>query len=211
MKKFMNWMLAAILICGTSVVLTSCSKSDDNDDKGSTTPNTYEVTLTAVLPESAAGLYTLNVEYTDGNGKASTGTVKAGDTSDVMPANMKTLYDSEKAFTIGLVGWDAEKAKMFDQLIVKNFKFTVPAGKSYRYKVTMKARTDYVTPSEDGFYFVVPFASPYYTRISGNQDFVGVNEELNLRVGGPVETSNVADFIQIYDGKVISEGSKTMH
>jgi hypothetical protein len=210
MKKFMNWMLAAILICGTSVVLTSCSKSDDNDDKGSTTPNTYEVTLTAVLPESAAGLYTLNVEYTDGNGKASTGTVKAGDTSDVMPANMKTLYDSEKAFTIGLVGWDAEKAKMFDQLIVKNFKFTVPAGKSYRYKVTMKARTDYVKPSADAFYFVVPFAYADVVRVSGNQPYSGLQGELKLNGFGPVDAAEISEFIKLYDGKVIAEASRTM-
>lgn len=207
MKKFMNWMLAAILICGASVVLTSCSSSDDNDDN--TTPNTYEVTLTAVLPESAAGLYTLNVEYTDGNGKASTGTVKAGDTSDVMPANMKTLYDGEKAFAIGLAGWDAEKAKMFDQLIVKNFKFTVPAGKSYRYKVTMKARTDYVKPSADAFYFVVPFAYADVVRVSGNQPYSGLTGELTLSGLGPID-SEISEFIKFYDGKVIAEASRTM-
>ena len=30
MKKIMNWMLAAILICGATVVLTSCVAENDN-------------------------------------------------------------------------------------------------------------------------------------------------------------------------------------
>ena len=31
MNKFMQWMLAAILICGMTTTLTSCSKDDDNN------------------------------------------------------------------------------------------------------------------------------------------------------------------------------------
>lgn len=211
MKKYIKWLFAAIFICGASIVMSSCSKDDDDNKGNETIPNTYEVDIFAVLPECTAGLFTLNIEYTDANGKNSTATVKAGDKSDELNAELKSQYKKSKDFLVNLMEFNDEKAQTFDKLIVKNIKLTVPAGKSFSYKVTMKARTDYVTPSEDGFYFVVPFASPYYTRISGNQDFVGVNEELNLRVGGPVETSNVADFIQIYDGKVISEGSKTMH
>ena len=47
MRKFMNWMFAAILICGSSAVMSSCGDDDnDNEDKGKQlTPNTYEVTL----------------------------------------------------------------------------------------------------------------------------------------------------------------------
>ena len=30
MKKIMNWVLAAALICGFSMDLTSCSNNDDN-------------------------------------------------------------------------------------------------------------------------------------------------------------------------------------
>ena len=207
----MNRMLATVLICGTSVVFTSCSKDDDNGDKGSAiTPNTYEVNFSAVLPECAAGLYTLNVEYTDANGNASTATVKAGDKSDVMPADMKTLYDEKKTSEITLLNLDAENAKIFDQLIVKNFKLTVPAGKSYRYKVTVKARTDYVKPSTNPFYFIVPFAYVCTTRVSGNQPFSALKGELKLQAFGPIDATDIAAFIDVYDGKVIAEASEIM-
>jgi hypothetical protein len=205
-----NWVLAAILICGASVVFSSCSKDDDDkDDK--LTPNTYEVYFSAVLPECAAGFYTLNVEYTDGNGNTSTATVKAGDQSDAMPTLMNTLYENSKKFQISLLDWNDEKAKLFDNLIVKNFKMTVPAGKSFSYKVTMKGRSDYVKPSADEFYFVMPFTYSYSTRISGNSpDYSYVKESLSLEGMGPFESSQAGEFIAMFDGKVIGEESKTM-
>ena len=71
MKKFMNWMFAAILICGASVVMSSCG-DDDGDSKKNDEPtaNTYEVTISAVLPQCAADLYTQIDDYTGADGVA---------------------------------------------------------------------------------------------------------------------------------------------
>ena len=68
------WMLAAILLCGSlSMVFTACGGDDNGSSSGggseSIIPNTYEVTLCAVLPRSAATYLNLQVEYTDANGR----------------------------------------------------------------------------------------------------------------------------------------------
>jgi hypothetical protein len=52
MKKFFNWMMTAILICGASV-FTACSSSSD-DDNGGKTPEPEKETLTI---EKLAGLW----------------------------------------------------------------------------------------------------------------------------------------------------------
>ena len=33
MKKYIKWLFAAIFICGASIVMSSCSKDDDEDRK----------------------------------------------------------------------------------------------------------------------------------------------------------------------------------
>ena len=54
MKKFMNWLLATILICGASM-FTSCSKDDKNDESALVVNNNvYEVNLTAIVHDCSA-------------------------------------------------------------------------------------------------------------------------------------------------------------
>ena len=37
MRKILNWLLAATLICGATAMLTACSANDDNPSKGEKT------------------------------------------------------------------------------------------------------------------------------------------------------------------------------
>ena len=211
MQKFFNWMLAAILICGTSVVTTSCGDDKDEILEPKLTPNTYEVTLSAVLPESAAAFFTLDLEYTDAEGKKATVTVKAGDQTDPMIEAMKPQYNKEKEFLISTMNLNSEDAKVFDKLIIKNIKFNVPAGKSFSYKGTVKARNDYAQPAGETFAFMVPFVYLSSKRISGNEtDYSVFTEEIKVSVTAGVESDHVSDFIRIYDGKVVANDSRTM-
>ena len=214
MKKFMMAAVALICMTMTSVALLSCGGDDDDDNKGSElTPNTYEVTLSAVLPESAAGFFTLDLDYIGADGNTNKVTVKAGDQSDAMSEQMKKLYDTQKEFAIAQMGWDnkPEKRALFDQLIVKNVTFVVPAGKSFSYKATIKARTNYTQPSGEAFDVVRPFAYMGSKRISGNsQDSSVFTESMNLKAYGSVETESLADFLELLDGSVVAEDSRTM-
>ena len=213
MKRIMNWMFAAILICGSSVMMSSCG--DDDDDNGNQlTPNTYEVTLSTVLPESAADFFTLDIEYTDAEGMAHKATLKKGDQSDEMSDKMKTLYEREKNFVIVNMEWEdkPEKCDLFEHLIVKNISFNVPAGKSFSYKVTMKSRTDYTVPSVDIFSVINPFVYLGSKRISGNsQDNSVFTEALGVNAKGSVETEHIAEFLEICDGMVVGKDTRTMY
>lgn len=214
MKKIINWMLAIIMICGSSVVMSSCGDDDEDKKDSQLTPNTYEVTLSAVLPECTAEFFTLDIEYTGADGNASKATMKAGDKSDAMSEKMKKLYDERKEFVLTLGGWadNKEKWALFDQLIVKNFTFVVPAGKSFNYKATTRARTDFTQPSGETFPFIEPFVYLGSKRISGNsQDNSIFTERLGLSAQDAVETENLAAFIEMYDGKVIAEDARTMN
>ena len=213
MKKMMNWMLAAILICGSSVVMSSCGDDDDNNGD-QLTPNTYEVTLSAALPESAAGFFTLDVEYTDAEGVTHKSTVKEGDQSDAISDKMKTLYDKEKMFVINQMEWNdkPEMCDMFEHFILKNFSFNVPTGKRFSYKVTMRARTDYAQPSGETFAFIRPFVYLGAKRISGNsQDNSPFTQSLGIKAYGSVESGNMTQLFEILDGMVVGEDSRQMY
>ncbi len=213
MKKIINWMLAIIMICGSSVVM-SCGDDDEDKKDSQLTPNTYEVTLSTVLPESAAEFYTLDLEYTDADGNTRTVTVKASDKSDAMSDKMKALYEKTKESLIIEMKWDnkLEKKALFDQLIVKNVSFIVPAGKSFSYKATPKVRENYATPSGETFAVIRPFVYLGSKRISGNsQDNSVFTENLGIRVDGSVETEHLAEYLEIFDGKVIAEDARTMN
>ena len=213
MKKIMNWMLAAILICGSSAVMSSCG--DDEEEKGKQlTPNTYEVTLSAVLPESAAEFFTLDLEYAVAGGNTNKVTVKAGDNSDQMSEQLKKIYDGEKESVGILVGWDSkpEKMALFDQLIVKNVSFAVPAGKSFSYKATMNVRPNYTVPSTDTFDVIKPFVYYASKRISGDSEDKSVSANgLKLRAYGAVETENLDEYIDMFDGEVIASDTITIN
>jgi len=210
MRKIFNWMLAAILVCGASVVMSSCG---DDDDETTTSPNTYEVTLSAVLPESAAEFFTLDLAYTGSDGKTTQTTLKVGDRTEEMSEKMKKLYDIEKESAITLLNWGEkpEKKALFDQLIVRNFTFVVPAGKSFSYRATLKARTEYTQPSGEFFDVIKPFVYLGSKRISGNSEDGSVfTESLKLKAYGSVETECFADFLEMFDGEVIANDSRTM-
>lgn len=207
MQKYFNWMLAAILICGTSVVTTSCGDDKDEIPEPELAHNTYEVTLSAVLPESAAAFFTLDLEYTDAEGKKATVTVKAGDQTDPMIEAMKSQYDKEKKY----LNLNSEEAKVLDKLIIKNIKFNVPAGKSFSYKGTIKARNDYAQPAGETFDIMAPFVYLSSKRISGNEtDYSVFTEQIKISVAAGVESDHVSDLIRLYDGKVVANDSRTM-
>ena len=42
-RNFKMWMFAAILTCGTTMVLTSCGDNDDKSDSSSTLPKSYHL------------------------------------------------------------------------------------------------------------------------------------------------------------------------
>ena len=217
MKKILNWMFAAILICGTSLVVSSCGDDDDDNNSSSSsqlTSNTYEVTISVILPESAAEFFTLDLEYTGADGKTANATVKAGDKSDAMGEKMKAFYNKSKEELIYLMNWadKKEKRELLDQLIVKNFTLTVPAGKSFSYKATLKARTDYAQPSGEVFSFVLPMVYQSAKRVSGNsEDYSSLVEDISkLKAADEVESDHVAEAIKLYDGKVIADVSKSI-
>ena len=212
MKKFF-WLMATVLI--SSMTLISCG-SDDDDATTPTqlTPNTYEVTLSAVLPECTAEFVTLDCEYTDADGKTNKATLKAGDKSDAMSDKMKALYEKEKTNIITLMEWSdqEEKKDIFEHLIVKNFTFVVPAGKSFSYKATMRARTDYTVPEGETFSYITPFVYLGSKRISGNsQDNSIFTERLGLKAQGSAETEYLTEFLEMFDGDVIAEDTRTMN
>ena len=87
MQKFFNWMLAAILICGTSVVTTSCG----GDDEVNQTPNTpqeentkFTVYASVTLDRNLAEFGYLVATYTYKD-KEETIQLKKGDNSDQFP------------------------------------------------------------------------------------------------------------------------------
>lgn len=214
MKKYLNWMFAAILICGATLVIASCGKDDDEEQtpQEQKTSNVYEFTLTAVLPQCAAGYMTLEVEYTDVDGKSKTVVVKEGDTSEKMPAMAQTTYDDAKDFVKGLSGLEGEKAAQFDKLagdlIVKNIKMTVPAGKTITYKGYAKARSDFKQPTGETFDYIRPAVIPTVVRTSGNSEqYTHVSEKLTLFVALGVESDHIAEFLDLQGNTVVNSGS----
>ena len=213
MKKIMNWMLAAILICGSSAVMSSCG--DDEEEKGKQlTPNTYEVTLSAVLPESAAEFFTMDLEYAVAGGNTNKVTVKAGDNSDQMSEQLKKIYDKDKKSVGNLMNWGnkPEKMALFDQLIVKNVSFAVPAGKSFSYKATMNVRPNYTVPSSDSIDIIKPFVYYASKRISGDSEDKSVSANgLKLKAYGAVETEHLGEYLDMFDGEVIASDTITIN
>lgn len=45
MKKVMNWMLMAAVVCGLSLSVSSCKDDDDNDDDANRQPTEAELTI----------------------------------------------------------------------------------------------------------------------------------------------------------------------
>ena len=210
----MNWMFAAILICGASVVVTSCG-DDDDDNKGSqTTPNTYEVTITAILQECTAKLFDLNVEYTDADGKKNTVVVKGGDQTEVISAEAKNLYDEQKNFCIGvaLQQYTEEEKAEFEKYIVKNIKITVPEGKSCSFAGTVKAKNDYtVTSPYANFITPLVFSTcKYVSGSSPDRAHSGYSGSMTIKAYMGVDTSHLDEVFEILDGSSAGKATLTM-
>ena len=62
MKKFMNWMLAAIMICGAMPMLTSCSVSDDPVNNN-LAPDENLARITETIRNEAKKATVYNIEY----------------------------------------------------------------------------------------------------------------------------------------------------
>ena len=209
MKKNLLWMLAAILLCGT--MTTSCSKDDDNkiDDTPSTTANTYEVTIAALLPRSAAPYLQVKVDYTDAEGKSETVIVKEGDQSQTLGEIAKARYvDVTSEYRL-----KPEYIQILDDLIVRNITFKVPAGKSFEFKGTIVTRTDYTTPTDD-VTIVQPCVISSAKRISGNskdRSELATNGNLSVIANFGIDAEKFASMISRWNGRDIGSGSVTMN
>jgi len=214
MKKFMNWMLAAILICGASMVVTSCGDDDDDNSKGSETiPNTYEVTVTAVLHQCTAEFFNLDLEYTDADGKKNTVTVKAGDQSEAMSEESKKVYQNALGFVAELLEqYTPEQKADFDKYIVKNIKITVPEGKSCSFAGTTKVRKDYTVTSEYAN-IISPMVFSTCKHVSGNtpdRAAAGAKGNTKAKAYMGVETAHIEELIEILDGADAGKGEINM-
>jgi hypothetical protein len=101
---------------------------------------------------------------------------------------------------------------LFDQLIVKNVSFAVPAGKSFSYKATMNARPNYTVPSTDTFDVVKPFVYYASKRISGDSEDKSVSADgLKLKAYGAMGTEHLGEFIGMFDGKDVASDTITIN
>lgn len=208
------WMLAAILLCGSlSMVFTACGGDDNGSSSGggseSIIPNTYEVTLCAVLPRSAAPYLNLQVEYTDANGKKGT-------------AEITTFTNASENFSdLGKRGYlnvtnpyrsSPEIIPLLDDVIVRNFKFTVPSGKTFTYMAKLAVRNDFAAPT-DKVTMVVPTMFACSERISGNSEdnseaAIKQSVKINVQVG--ILASKFAQFIERFDGREVANCTMTL-
>lgn len=133
MKKGLVWMLTALMIMGCFLV-SACGDDDDAPAEG----NAYEVCIIGLLPKAVAPYATFEMNYNDEQGTEQKVVLKASDTSDVLPAEIRR---EAQLLTMGMVD--------VDKCIVRYIKYAVPEGhKVYcRYKtllngVEIQAPTD---------------------------------------------------------------------
>jgi hypothetical protein len=213
MKKFMMAAVALICMTMTSVALVSCG-DDDNDSTtpAQKTPNTYEVTVTAILHQCTSEFFNLDVEYTDADGKKNTVTVKAGDQSEEMSEEAKKVYQESMGFVADLLEKCTQEEKAdFDKYIVKNFKITVPEGKSCSFAGTIKARKDF-TISSEYVNIITPMVFATCKYVSGDNPNKGIsgakgNTKASAYFG--VETAHIDEAIENLDGR--SAGKATIN
>ena len=208
MKKNFIWMLAAILLCGTmSMVVTACG--DDDDDNGtSSSSNVYEVTLSAVLPRCSAPYLQLKVEYTDADGKSETLLVKEGDESQSISEDAMNSYKNATSAYRGNPAY----VTILDDIIVRNIKLRVPAGKSFSYQGTIVTRNDYTTPTSD-VNVVQPCVISKGKRISGNGDDrseLASNGNLSVVASFGIDAESFASIMDRWNGRDAGKGGATM-
>lgn len=213
MKRNLMWMLAAILLCGSlSMVFTACGGDDNGSSSGggseSIIPNTYEVTLCAVLPRSAAPYMNLQVEYTDANGKKGTAEITKDNASENLTAEGKKAYDWITKYGRQM----PEIAPLLDDVIVRTFKFSVPSGKTFTYLAKIAVRNDFAAPT-DKVTMPLPTMFSYATRISGNsEDFsaVALNLSAEMTFSQGILANKFAQYLEKIDGKEVARSTVTL-
>ncbi len=212
MKKNLLWMLAAILFCGAmTTVFTACGDDDDDDNgngSSSTTSNVYEVTLAALLPTCSAPYLQLQVQYTDAEGKSETIIVKEGDQSQNLAMDAMDIY---RNLTSGY-RTKPEYVKYLDDLIVRNIKLRVPAGKSFSFEGTVKTRTDYTAPTEK-VYLVRPCVISTAKLVSGtskDRSELAENGSLSVIASMGIEAERFEELISRWNGREVGAGGATM-
>ena len=208
MKKNFLWMIAAILLCGTlTTVFTACGSSSD-DDTPSTSANTYEVTLAAILPRVSAPYLQLQLKYVDADGKTETVVVKEGDQSQTMNDATMILYKS----LTNTYRLSPEYIQLLDDVIVRNVKLRVPAGKSFSFVGTIVSRTDFEKPSGK-VTIIQPCVISTGKRISGNSEDrseLATNGTLNIIGNFGISADNLMTLVSRWNGRDVSSGNVTM-
>ncbi|MBQ8712816.1 MAG: hypothetical protein IJ551_08395 [Prevotella sp.] len=121
MRKDLLWMvLAVVLGAFTLSALTACGGEDDDE-----ATREYEVNIVGVLPQAVAPYAMLELTYNDAQGNQQRVVLKAGDTSQPLPA-----YVSKTSMLMTLGSVD------FSKCVVCHRKFSMTGGG----KVTCKYR-----------------------------------------------------------------------
>lgn len=207
MKK-MFMMLAATFICGASV-FTSCSKDDKNDEPApAVNNNVYEVNLTAIVHDCSAPYLMINLEYTGADGVKHTETVKGSEATDNILPEALAYYNDETNMFRQL----SEKAEqLYSHFKVKNFKMTVPAGKSFSFKGTIAAVPNSTAPTEE-FNLIRPLVLVTAKRVSGNSEDVSIlvkNSSAPVKHYFKIDPAGYDEAIAVNVGNKCGEGSFT--
>ena len=137
-------MMVAIVLCGSTTVLTACGSDDDDKGSSPSAANTYEVTLAALLPRCSTPYLQLKVNYTDADGKSESLVLKEGDQSQTLSDAAKVQYVKATSY----LRLDEEAIRLIDDAIVRNVTFRVSTGKTFSYEGVTVSRTDYTVPTE---------------------------------------------------------------
>ena len=164
MKK-MFMVLAATVICG-ACLFTSCKKDDGNEPAPApSSNNVYEVNLTAIVHDCSAPWLMINLEYTDAEGVQHNETIKSSDATDAILPEALIYYNEETApYRPG-----AEEEELYTHYKVKNFKMTVPAGKSFSFTSTCAAVPNCTAPTEE-FSMLHPMVLVTARRVAGDSE-----------------------------------------
>jgi len=203
-------MLAAILLCGTmTTVFTACGDDDDDDNNTpSITANTYEVTLSALLPRCSAPYMQVQLKYTDADGKSETVYVKEGDQSQNIGDLAMTIYKN----LTSTYRSNPDYVQILDDCIVRNFTLRVPAGKSFSYEGTIVIRNDFTAP-EGSVTVIQPCVISTAKRISGTSDDrseLATNGNLSVLASFGIDADHFESTMNRWDGRDIGSGNVTM-
>ena len=205
----MFMVLAATFICG-ACLFTSCSKDDDNNDgtEAEVSNNVYEVNLTAIVQDCCAPYLMINLEYTGADGVKHTETIKGSEATDnILPEALAYYNDLTKVYQEA----GEEEEQLYSNFKVKNFKMTVPAGKSFSFTSACAPVPNYTVPTEE-FSFIHPLVLVTAKRISGdsedNSKYVKNNRAPIKQYIG-VEPEVFDRVMKVYEGSICGDGSFT--